>query len=47
MVRVLVNDRVMKLRGCGADERGMCTLGRFVESMAFARGDGRWERCFA
>ncbi|KAK4041936.1 histidine phosphatase superfamily [Parachaetomium inaequale] len=47
MVRVLVNDRVMKLRGCGADKRGMCTLGRFVESMAFARGDGRWERCFA
>ncbi|EAQ87261.1 hypothetical protein CHGG_03880 [Chaetomium globosum CBS 148.51] len=45
-VRVLVNDRVMALRGCGADERGMCDLGRFVESMAFARGDGRWDLCF-
>lgn len=46
MVRVLVNDRVMKLKGCGADERGMCSLERFVESMAFARGDGRWDLCF-
>jgi hypothetical protein len=46
-VRVLVNDRVMALRGCGADERGMCTLERFVESMAFARGNGRWDWCFA
>ncbi|KAK3293985.1 histidine phosphatase superfamily [Chaetomium fimeti] len=46
MVRVLVNDRVMKLSRCGADHRGMCTLGRFVESMEFARGDGRWDLCF-
>jgi hypothetical protein len=46
-VRVLVNDRVMPLRGCGADEWGMCALGRFVESMAFARGDGRWGWCFS
>ncbi|KAK4100330.1 phosphoglycerate mutase-like protein [Parathielavia hyrcaniae] len=47
MVRVLVNDRVMPLRGCGADQWGMCTLSRFVESMAFARGNGRWDLCFA
>jgi hypothetical protein len=46
-VRVLVNDRVMALRGCGADEMGMCELGKFVESMAFARGDGRWDWCFS
>jgi hypothetical protein len=46
MVRVLVNDRVMSLKGCGADERGMCTLDRFVESMAFARGGGKWDECF-
>ncbi|KAK3307546.1 histidine phosphatase superfamily [Chaetomium strumarium] len=45
-VRVLVNDRVVRLKGCGADKRGMCELGRFVESMAFARGDGRWDSCF-
>ncbi|KAL2196809.1 3-phytase A [Corynascus similis CBS 632.67] len=46
MVRVLVNDRVMPLSGCGADERGMCTLERFIKSMAFARGNGRWDKCF-
>jgi hypothetical protein len=46
-VRVLVNDRVMPLRGCGADEWGMCALGKFVESMAFARGNGRWDWCFS
>ncbi|KAK4236648.1 histidine phosphatase superfamily [Achaetomium macrosporum] len=45
-VRVLVNDRVMRLKSCGADERGTCELGRFVESMAFARGDGKWGMCF-
>ncbi|KAL2176852.1 3-phytase A [Thermothelomyces heterothallicus CBS 202.75] len=47
MVRVLVNDRVMGLKGCGADERGMCTLERFIESMVFARGNGKWDLCFA
>ena len=45
-VRVLVNDRVVRLRGCGVDERGMCEVGRFVESMVFARGGGRWDMCF-
>jgi hypothetical protein len=47
MVRVLVNDRVIGLKGCGADVLGRCTLGRFVESMAFARGNGRWDWCFS
>ncbi|KAK4125541.1 acid phosphatase [Parathielavia appendiculata] len=47
MVRVLVNDRVIPLRGCGANNWGMCTLSRFVDSMAFARGNGRWDSCFA
>ncbi|KAL1838240.1 hypothetical protein VTJ49DRAFT_2874 [Mycothermus thermophilus] len=46
MVRVLVNDRVMPLQQCGADERGLCTLSRFVKSLAFARGNGRWDLCF-
>ncbi|KAL2135742.1 hypothetical protein VTI74DRAFT_7112 [Chaetomium olivicolor] len=46
MVRVLVNDRVMRLRDCGGDERGLCKLGRFVESMSFAREGGRWGECF-
>ncbi|KAL2024542.1 hypothetical protein VTK56DRAFT_7585 [Thermocarpiscus australiensis] len=47
MVRVLVNDRVVRLKGCGADELGRCSLSRFVESMGFARGGGRWDLCFA
>jgi hypothetical protein len=47
LVRVLVNDRVIKLRGCQADELGRCTLKRFVDSMAFARSGGHWSSCFA
>ena len=47
MVRVLVNDRVVPLRGCDADELGRCKLGAFVESLAFARGGGDWDACFA
>jgi hypothetical protein len=46
MVRVLVNDRVMPLAQCGGDKRGMCTLSRFVESLKFARNNGRWDMCF-
>ncbi|KAL2266943.1 hypothetical protein VTJ83DRAFT_4220 [Remersonia thermophila] len=46
LVRVLVNDRVMPLPRCGADARGLCTLSRFVESLAFARENGRWDECF-
>lgn len=45
-VRVLVNGRVMGLEGCGGDGWGRCRLGRFVESMKFAREGGEWERCF-
>ena len=45
-VRVLVNDRVLPLESCRGDTFGRCTLGRFVESLSFARGGGRWERCF-
>ncbi|KAK1977538.1 histidine phosphatase superfamily [Colletotrichum cereale] len=46
MIRVLINDRVMPLSGCGADELGLCTLGRFVESMEFSRRGGHWGKCF-
>ncbi|KDN69936.1 putative histidine acid phosphatase [Colletotrichum sublineola] len=46
MVRVLVNNRVIPLSGCGADKLGMCTLERFVESMGFARSGGHWDQCF-
>ncbi|KAK1973440.1 histidine acid phosphatase [Colletotrichum cereale] len=46
MVRVLVNDRVIPLSGCGADGLGRCTLRRFVESMEFAKSGGHWDKCF-
>ncbi|KAI3399659.1 hypothetical protein diail_6007 [Diaporthe ilicicola] len=47
MVRVLVNDRVTPLQSCGADELGRCTLGKFVDSLSFARGGGDWASCFS
>ncbi len=47
LVRILVNDRVVPLANCGADAQGRCRLGRFVESLAFARSGGRWDDCFA
>lgn len=47
MVRVLVNDRVIPLASCGADELGRCMLGAFVESLGFARSGGNWDLCFA
>ncbi|KAL8348510.1 hypothetical protein RB601_002431 [Gaeumannomyces tritici] len=46
LVRILVNDRVIPLQNCGADELGRCELGRFVESLSFARGGGHWDKCF-
>lgn len=46
MVRVLVNGRVLPLESCGGDALGRCTLGRFVDSLGFARADGHWNQCF-
>ncbi|KAL0933207.1 phytase [Colletotrichum truncatum] len=46
MVRILVNDRVVPLVGCGADDLGRCKLGAFVNSQKFARSGGRWDQCF-
>lgn len=45
-VRVLVNDRVMPMKGCGSDRLGRCRLDRFVEGLEFARKGGRWDLCF-
>ncbi|KAI1097921.1 phosphoglycerate mutase-like protein [Jackrogersella minutella] len=45
-VRILVNDRVIPLQSCSADELGRCTLDRFVESQSFARSGGHWDQCF-
>ncbi|KAJ4416945.1 hypothetical protein N0V85_002062 [Neurospora sp. IMI 360204] len=46
LVRILVNDRVLRLNGCEADELGRCRLDKFVESMEFARRGGDWDKCF-
>ncbi|ERS96790.1 hypothetical protein HMPREF1624_06999 [Sporothrix schenckii ATCC 58251] len=46
-VRILVNDRVMPLQSCGADQLGRCRLSRFIDSLAFARNGGLWDDCFA
>jgi hypothetical protein len=46
LVRVVVNDQVLPLKGCGADALGRCTLSSFVESQSFARGGGLWDQCF-
>ncbi|KAI1776457.1 acid phosphatase [Hypoxylon cercidicola] len=45
-VRILVNDRVVPLQGCGADDLGRCGLGAWVDSLSFARSGGLWDECF-
>ncbi|KAF8226950.1 acid phosphatase [Tricholoma matsutake] len=47
-VRIFVNDALQPLRFCGANGDGMCELGAFVESQAYAQSDGSgdFERCF-
>ena len=46
LVRIIVNDRVIPLVGCGADDFGRCELGKWVESLEFARSGGKWDKCF-
>lgn len=47
-VRIFVNDARQPLEFCGAEEDGMCELGAFVTSQAYARnnGSGDFEKCF-
>jgi hypothetical protein len=47
-VRVFVSDALQPLQFCGAKGDGMCELGAFVESQAYARSDGfgDFEKCF-
>lgn len=47
LVRILVNDRVVPLQNCGADDLGRCKLSRFVDSLSFARSGGHWDACAA
>ncbi len=46
LVRIVVNDRVMPLETCGGDSLGRCGLGKFVNSLSFAKGGGDWSACF-
>ncbi|KAF9870376.1 phytase [Colletotrichum karsti] len=46
LVRILVNDRVVPLVGCGADDLGRCTLDAFLNSQKFAKSGGLWDQCF-
>lgn len=47
-VRIFVNDALQPLKFCGAAKDGLCELGAFVASQAYARkdGNGDFERCF-
>ncbi|KAH8819436.1 phytase [Xylogone sp. PMI_703] len=46
LVRILVNELVIPLHSCKADNLGRCTLDNFVESLSFARSGGNWASCF-
>jgi Histidine phosphatase superfamily (branch 2) len=45
-VRIVMNNRVMPLHFCGADDLGRCTVDEFVRSLSFARSGGSWSRCY-
>jgi hypothetical protein len=46
LVRILVNDRVVPLQNCGADDLGRCRLSAFVDSLGFVQSGGHWDQCF-
>jgi hypothetical protein len=46
LVRVVVNDRVIKLQNCDADGEDRCTLSKFISSLSFAQSNGQWSKCF-
>lgn len=46
LVRILVNDRVIQLQNCGADNLGRCKLLSFIDSLSFAKQGGLWDQCF-
>ncbi|KAL8670492.1 MAG: hypothetical protein Q9168_004974 [Polycauliona sp. 1 TL-2023] len=47
LVRIVVNNRVIPLQTCGADQLGRCTVAKFIQSLSFAAQGGRWDLCFA
>ena len=46
-IRILMNGRVLPLETCAGDSLGRCTLGKFIQSLSFARQGGHWDRCIA
>lgn len=47
LVRVLVNDRVVPLRGCHSDQMGRCKRDDFVRGLGFAQSGGNWDSCYS
>ncbi|KAL8862038.1 MAG: hypothetical protein Q9178_001493 [Gyalolechia marmorata] len=47
LVRIIVNNKVIQMETCGADRLGRCTLTDFIQSLSFAAGGGKWDKCFA
>lgn len=45
-VRVLINDRVMPVEGCAADQLGRCKLSDFVNGMTYASSGDAWKLCY-
>jgi len=45
LVRVIMNDRVVPLVGCGADDKGRCTLSNWIASLTFVAENGKWSQC--
>lgn len=44
-VRLIINDAVQPLVGCGADSLGRCTLSAFVDAQTFSAQNGLWNQC--
>ncbi|KAK6343789.1 hypothetical protein TWF696_007451 [Orbilia brochopaga] len=45
LVRVLINDKIMDLKGCHEQRYGACKLSDFVQSLDWARRGGNWADC--
>ncbi|KAI9733074.1 MAG: hypothetical protein M1834_003620 [Cirrosporium novae-zelandiae] len=46
LVRILINDRVVPLNGCEADELGRCEVRKWIASLGFAKRGGHWDMCW-
>ena len=46
-IRVIINDRVIPLQNCGADNLGRCKVKSFINSLSLAQSGANWEQCYA